>query len=90
MSRLKISENLFLEKNELNRLIKSVVDDGYKRLLSPMVTNFGIVRDSQNNSFKIVKNGTKLSYASLLLPTRYSQFALQVVKIYSNFMLHLL
>lgn len=60
MSRLKISENLFLEKNELNRLIKSVVDDGYKRLLSPMVTNFGIVRDSQNNSFKIVKNGTNI------------------------------
>ena len=30
MSRIKFSENLFLEVNELQRLVKFLADDGYK------------------------------------------------------------
>lgn len=53
MSRLKISENLFLEVAELNRLIKFLSDDGYKRILKSIVKKYGIVRNSRNTYFKL-------------------------------------
>ena len=60
MSRLKISENLFLEVNELNRLVKFIVDDGYKRLIKPIIKSVGIVREQNDNSFRVIKNGTNI------------------------------
>jgi len=52
MSRLKFSPNLFLEVNELNRLIKFLDDDGYKRAFKALVKSFGIVQNSSNSYFK--------------------------------------
>lgn len=52
MSRLKISDNLFLEVAELNRLVKFLNDDGYKRLIKPLITNYGIVSNEKNSYFK--------------------------------------
>ena len=56
MSKVKISKNLFLEVNELNRLVKSLEDDGYKRILRNLITKYGIVRDENNTYFKVTKN----------------------------------
>lgn len=61
MSRLKISSNLFLEVNELNRLVKFIVDDGYKRVVKPLICHFGIVRDEYNSYFKVIKSGTNVT-----------------------------
>lgn len=52
MSRLKISDNLFLEVAELNRLVKFLKDDGYKRLFKTFITNYGIVSSGDNSYFK--------------------------------------
>lgn len=52
MSKLKISDNLFLEVAELNRLVKFLNDDGYKRLIKPLITNYGIVSNEDNSYFK--------------------------------------
>ena len=52
MSRLKFSPNLFLEVNELNRLVKFLDDDGYKRAFKALVKSFGIVQNSSNSYFK--------------------------------------
>jgi len=52
MSRLKLSENLFLEVKELNRLVKFLTDDGYKRLLQSIIKSNGIVKNTSNNNFK--------------------------------------
>ena len=60
MSRLKISDNLFLEVNELNRLVKFIVEDGYKRLVKPLVCHWGIVRDEYNTYFKVIKSGNNI------------------------------
>jgi hypothetical protein len=71
MSRLKISENLFLEVNELNRLVKFIVDDGYKRLIKPMINSFGIVRNqSDDSSFKVIKSGNNIVVKSGLAFTK--------------------
>jgi len=56
MSKVKISKNLFLEVNELNRLVKSLEDDGYKRILRHLITKYGIVCDENNTYFKVTKN----------------------------------
>lgn len=53
MSRLKISENLFLEVNELQRLVKFLSDDGYKLAIRSMTKSFGIVENSGNTYFKV-------------------------------------
>lgn len=58
MSRLNISNNLFLEVNELNHLVKFIVDDGYKRLVRPLIKNYGIVRAEDNSYFKVVKSAS--------------------------------
>ena len=52
MSKLKISDNLFLEVAELNRLVKFIGDDGYKRLFKTIIKHFGIVSDENNTYFK--------------------------------------
>lgn len=53
MSKLKFSENLFLEVNELQRLVKFLEDDGYKRIIKSIVKSFGIVQNSNNTYFKV-------------------------------------
>lgn len=58
MSKLKISENLFLETAELNRLVKFLTDDGYKRIFKSMVRNYGIVRNTGNTYFKVTQKST--------------------------------
>lgn len=50
---IKFSENLFLEVKELNRFKKSIVDNGYKRILKGIIKNFGIVENSGNTYFKV-------------------------------------
>ena len=59
MSRLKFSENLFLEVNELQRLVKFLADDGYKLAIKSLSKSFGIVENSGNTYFKVTnKAGT--------------------------------
>lgn len=53
MSKLKFSENLFLEVNELQRLVKFLSDDGYKLLVKSMTKSFGIVENVNNTYFKV-------------------------------------
>lgn len=55
MSKLKCSENLFLEVNELNRLVKFIEDDGWKRAFKAIVCKYGIVKNAENNYFKPIK-----------------------------------
>ena len=55
MSKLNISENLFLGVNELNRFIEFLKDDGYKRILKQIVKNYGIVKNSTNSNFVVTK-----------------------------------
>lgn len=55
MSRLKFSENLFLEVNELQRLVKFLTDDGYKMAFRSIVKSFGIVENDGNTYFKVSK-----------------------------------
>lgn len=59
MSRLKFSENLFLEVNELQRLVKFLSNDGYKLAMKSLSKSFGIVENSGNTYFKVTnKAGT--------------------------------
>jgi len=59
MSRLKTSENLFLEVAELQRLVKFLEDDGYKRIIQSFIKSYGIVQNTSNNNFKVIaKSGT--------------------------------
>lgn len=59
MSKLKFSENLFLEVNELQRLVKFLADDGYKLAIKSISKSFGIVENSGNTYFKVTnKAGT--------------------------------
>lgn len=58
MSKLKISENLFLETAELNRLVEFLTDDGYKRILKSIVKNYGIVRNTGNTYFKVTQKSS--------------------------------
>lgn len=48
MSRLKLSSNLFLEVNELQRFSKFIDEDGWKQALKSFITKFGIVQNSSN------------------------------------------
>lgn len=56
MSKLNISENLFLEVNELKQLVQFIEEDGWKRAVKYLVTKFGIVRDENNTQFKVTVN----------------------------------
>lgn len=59
MSKLKFSENLFLEVNELQRLVKFLADDGYKLAMKSLSKSFGIVENKGNTYFKTTnKAGT--------------------------------
>lgn len=59
MSRFKFSPNLFLEVNELQRLVKFLTDDGYKLAMKSLSKSFGIVENSGNTYFKVTnKAGT--------------------------------
>ena len=59
MSRLKTSENLFLEVNELQRLVKFLEEDGYKRVIKSFIKSYGIVQDDINSNFKVtIKSGS--------------------------------
>lgn len=53
MSRLKISPNLFLEVNELNKLIQFLDDEGYKLYLKNLTKSFGIAQNEENTFFKV-------------------------------------
>lgn len=55
MSRIKISENLFLEVNELNKFVSFIKDDGYKKIIKPLIKSYGIVKDDNNSNFKVTK-----------------------------------
>lgn len=53
MSKLKISPNLFLEVNELNKLVQFLGEDGYKPLLKHLIKSFGIAQNDGNTYFKV-------------------------------------
>lgn len=55
MSKLKISENLFLDVNELNHFSRFLKEDGYKKILKNIVNNYGIVQNSNNDNFIVEK-----------------------------------
>jgi hypothetical protein len=55
MSDLIISPNLFLGVNELDRLKKSLREDGYKRISTYLTNSFGIAQDANNTFFKVTQ-----------------------------------
>lgn len=58
MSRIKISENLFLEKNELVRLQKFFGEDGWQRAMRSLVKQYGVVQNEELSSFAVVASAT--------------------------------
>lgn len=54
MSRVKISENLFLEKNELQRIQKFSGEDGWQRAMRSLVKKYGVVQNEDKTSFAVV------------------------------------
>lgn len=55
MSKIKISDNLFLEVNELNHLVRFLAQDGWQRAFKTIVKRYGIVRNAENSNFKPTK-----------------------------------
>lgn len=53
MGKLKLSSDLFLEVNELNRLVYFLKPDGYIKMLKSLVSSYGIVRNESMDSFKV-------------------------------------
>lgn len=53
MSRLKLSPNLFMEVNELNKLISFLDNDGYKLIIKQLVKEYGIAQNDNNTMFKV-------------------------------------
>lgn len=53
MSKLNISQNLFLEVNELRKLVQFLTDDGYKPFLKHLTKSFGIAQNKNNTYFKV-------------------------------------
>lgn len=74
MSRLKLSENLFLEKQELDRLVKFLSDDGYKKLFKSVVSRFGITRNIGDSFQAIKKNDNEIVISSGLAVTPNIEF----------------
>lgn len=74
MSRLKISENLFLEKNELVRLQKFIGEEGWQRAMRSIIKRYGVVQNDDLSSFGVVASATSnavdvlpgLAYNSLM------------------------
>lgn len=67
---VKLSENLFLGTAELTRIIQSLGDEGYKKLIANQTSNYGLIKDNSNtfvngkvlqgtNPFTIKVNETK-------------------------------
>ena len=52
MGKLKLSPNLFLEVNELQKMLSFVKEDGYKTVFKHMIQNFGISRNG-GDMFKV-------------------------------------
>lgn len=52
MSKVKFSENMFLEVNELQRLVKFIGEDGYKKLFKSLIKTSGIIKNEGNTNFK--------------------------------------
>lgn len=52
MGKLKLSPNLFLEVNELQKMLSFIKEDGYKTVFKHMIQNFGISRSS-GDMFKV-------------------------------------
>ncbi len=55
MSNLKINNDLFLGKEELNRFRKFLDESGYRRFIGLMTKSFGIVKNSNDSDFKSFK-----------------------------------
>ena len=53
MSQLKISPNLFLEVQELKKLMYFLSEDGYKPFLKHLTKSFGIAQNKNNTYFKV-------------------------------------
>ena len=52
MSKLKISENLFLEVAELQRFRDFITEDGWKMFAKSVVKSYGIVENDTNSNYK--------------------------------------
>lgn len=62
MSKIKINPDLFLESQELNRLVKFLEDDGFRKLLLQNSLSFGVIdvsRDGQFSNF-LIEQGTNI------------------------------
>lgn len=53
MSKLKLSPNLFMEVNELNKMVDFIGNDGYKLILKHLIKEYGIAQNIENNMFKV-------------------------------------
>lgn len=53
MGKIKISPNLFLEVNELKKLVDFIDNDGYKLIFKQLIKDFGISQNSDNTMFKV-------------------------------------
>lgn len=54
MGKIKISENLFLEKAELQRFQRFIADLGWQRAMRAMVSQWGVVQNAEGTSFRVV------------------------------------
>lgn len=64
MSKLKVSPNLFLEIAEINQWTRFLEKDGWKRAVKALVSQPGIVRNSDNSSFRVsLKSGNVVRVA---------------------------
>ena len=61
MSNLKINNDLFLGKEELNRFRKFLDDSGYRKFIGLMTKSFGVVKNFRDNDFDSFKVGTGAS-----------------------------
>lgn len=51
--KVKLSENLFLSVQELNRMKQALQDSGYKQLVRYLTKSIGIAQDANNTLFKV-------------------------------------
>lgn len=51
--KVKLSENLFLSVQELNRMKQALQDNGYKQLIQFLTKSVGIAQDADNTLFKV-------------------------------------
>lgn len=67
MGKINISENLFLEKAELVRMQRFNNELGWQRAIRGIISQFGIVENSNETSFKVVKHPSE-SNSVLIYP----------------------